>query len=376
MKKKIHIALVGGQSMPVFLGIEETRPDEMILVHSSQSQKEAQRIAAEYKGKATLRSFNPVEMETIKNDTHKLLDSVADDEVSINVSGGTKSWTIAFVQEAQQRENATLLYVDQNCVLYDYTHNRQWPTEVSFDMETLMKYNGQSPSKHMLLSDYDENDNHVLSQIRKILKLNYRAFNRLTIPTKYWKKELEKQEGDHKDQEAGGRVSWDKKKQSVSLSVWNKWRNTYEDFTLSSPHVFKIAFNSGWFEYQVASILRKWQYAQEVWINVAYPYREGSPKNEIDIVINTGVKLLMVECKTQIFDQTDIDKFRSAVKNYGGMACKSLFVTNASMRPQAQEKCRDNGILTFSLQNHPAQKECEQALFSLLDNEVLNLNTK
>ena len=373
--------------MPIFLGIEETLPDEIILVHSSQSQREAQRIAAEYKDKPTLRSFNPVEMETIKNDTRKLLDSVADCEVSINVSGGTKSWTISFVQEAQQRDNVTLLYVDQNCVLYDYTHNRQWQTEASFDMETLIKYNGQSPSKRMLLSDYDEKDNHVLSQIRKILKANYRAFNRLTIPTKYWKKELEKEEGDHEDQETGGRVSWNKKKQMVSLSVWNKWRNMYEDFPLSSPHVFQIIFNSGWFEYQVASILCKWQYAQETWENVVYPYKEGNPKNEIDIVVNTGLKLLMVECKTQIFDQTDIDKFRSAVKNYGGMACKSLFVTNDPMKPQAQEKCRDNGILTFCFKkyyseteqmwvNYKSNQEREQALFDMLDKEIMSLNTK
>lgn len=373
--------------MPIFLGIEETQPDKIILVHSSQSKREAQRIAAEYGDKVELRSFSPVEMDAIKRDVRSLLDSVADREVTINVSGGTKSWTIAFVQEAQQRENVTLLYVDQNCILYDYTHDRQWPAEASFDMETLMKYNGQSPSGHTLLSDYNEEDTRVLGQIHKILKMNYSGFNRLTIPNKNWKKELEKPFGEHEAQETRGRISWNKDEHFVELSIWNKWKNNSENFTLSSPHAFQLVFNSGWFEYQIASLLSKWQYAQQNWMNVTYPYRAGNPKNEIDVVVNTGVKLLMVECKTQIFDQTDIDKFRSAVKNYGGMACKSLFVTNDPMKPQAQEKCRDNGILTFCFNKYYSEQEKtwvkyqsiqarEKALFALLDKEIMSLNTK
>ena len=44
----VHIALVGGQTYPVYLGIAETSPDRVILVHSESSLAEAQRIAAEF----------------------------------------------------------------------------------------------------------------------------------------------------------------------------------------------------------------------------------------------------------------------------------------------------------------------------------------
>lgn len=66
-------------------------------------------------------------------------------------------------------------------------------------------------------------------------------------------------------------------------------------------------------------------------MNVEFPYKNNLPKNEIDIIVNTGDKLLFVECKTRICDNTNIDKFSAAVKNYGGMASKALFVSNMPM---------------------------------------------
>ena len=40
---KVHIALVGGQPYPIFLGIKEFRPDKVIMVCSDQ--RDADRIA-------------------------------------------------------------------------------------------------------------------------------------------------------------------------------------------------------------------------------------------------------------------------------------------------------------------------------------------
>ena len=74
-------------------------------------------------------------------------------------------------------------------------------------------------------------------------------------------------------------------------------------------------------------MLSSWEYAKEIIMNANFPYKNNNPKNEIDIIVNTGNRLLFVECKTQINDITDIDKFRTAVKNYGGMGCKALFIT-------------------------------------------------
>ena len=111
-------------------------------------------------------------------------------------------------------------------------------------------------------------------------------------------------------------------------------------------------------------------------MNCHFPYRSNLDKNETDIIVNTGPKILFVECKTQITHNTDIDKFRSVIKGYGGTGSKGLFVTDAKMTDMAKQKCNENGILTFSLQDEHLGMSNEQALILLLESELFNINAK
>ena len=111
-------------------------------------------------------------------------------------------------------------------------------------------------------------------------------------------------------------------------------------------------------------------------MNCHFPFVEGIDKNEVDIIINTGTKILFVECKTQIHDTTAIEKFRSVIKGYGGTASKGLFVTDAKMTDIAKAKCKEHGILTFSLQDEHEGMTNEEAIAALLDEELYNINAK
>jgi hypothetical protein len=111
-------------------------------------------------------------------------------------------------------------------------------------------------------------------------------------------------------------------------------------------------------------------------MNCHFPFKEGVDKNEVDIIIDTGTKILFVECKTQIHDTTAIEKFRSVIKGYGGTASKGLFVTDAKMTEIALAKCKEHGILTFSLQDEHAGKSTEEAIVALLDAELYNINAR
>lgn len=137
-----------------------------------------------------------------------------------------------------------------------------------------------------------------------------------------------------------------------------------------------LVFFSGWFEYKVAEMLSHWKFAKEIILNVKFPYQNALPKNEIDVIVNTGNRLLFVECKTQIKDITDIDKFRTAVKNYGGMGCKALFITEATMKDTAAEKCKDSDILCFSLHDCGNLIDSQKALFMKLETELFEINKK
>lgn len=369
-KKKVHIALVGGQTMPVYLGITEMRPDEVILVHSSGTKSQAKQISEEYSEITSLIEFPPVGMEEIDHKVNELLESKKDTQVSINLTSGIKTWTIAFAMQAQAWRNVSLIYVDQNCVFYNYTDGNEWNATQILDTDTLIKYNGQVPKQRSLLSDYTAEDLKVLQKVKNLRKTNFKDFNDITIPNKKnWGNRFNGNEGEFES--SGSRIEWKKSTHHVKISLVNDLHKFEEAF--DSPHSIQIVFNSGWFEYEVAKKLSRWSHAHDVWMNVVYPSRQGNAKNEIDIVVNTGIKLLMVECKTQIHNVTDIDKFHTAVRNYGGMGCKSLFVTEAKMSDIAKEKCHDNSIATFSIKEHANP---QNELFKLLDKELLGINPK
>ena len=176
-------------------------------------------------------------------------------------------------------------------------------------------------------------------------------------------------------------IRWKKKEDNQLDDVVDiylqKKNGTSKSERIASLHAISLVFNSGWFEYKVAKMLSTWDKAKEICMNCHFPFRANVDKNETDIIVNTGTKLLFVECKTQITHTTDIDKFRSVVKGYGGTGSKGLFVTLAKMSDIARKKCEENNILSFSMEDaarwHIAP---EKALSMLLDNELFNINTK
>lgn len=360
--------------MPVYLGINEFEPDTIILIHSDGTRALAERISSEYKAKSELRCLAPVDMSVIMPAVKELLDEFSGYDVTINLTGGTKPWAIAFTLQSRNRSNVHLIYVDQNCTFYDYSTGEKWQSANTLNMVQLMTVNGQIAKFHNLLSDYDEYDLETLKKVKALRRRSPVNFNMLTIPDKSWKRTFEGgNEGTHwiKD---GSYIEWKKSDHYVHIVLRSRYGWIKEEF--DSANCLRIIFNSGWFEYEVASMVSEWSHAKEVWMNVVYPYRAGRAKNEIDVVVNTGLKLIMIECKTQIFDNTDIDKFHTAVKNYGGMGCKSLFITESKMKDAAREKCADSQVLAFSLNDYSSMEQAKHKLFSILDKEIFNINAK
>ena len=101
-------------------------------------------------------------------------------------------------------------------------------------------------------------------------------------------------------------------------------------------------------------------------MNCVFPLKPGFSKNEVDIIVNTEIKPVFVECKTSVYDSTDVDKFATVVSNYGGAACKALFVTELPMHDLASTKCKESGIATFSLKGNT-----ESNLYAILDGLLL-----
>ncbi len=370
---KVYIALVGGQPYPVYLGLMDYAPDHVVLVHSEKSKKEAERIR-DYSRVDDVQFYQmlPVSLGDANRQIKKIKSKIQpSDQVVVNISSGTKVWTYAFIAAFMDTVNVEFCYVDQNCQVFmlkaDEVHN----PVLDIDIDTVLALNSTQIDSCVELDYYDDEDIDAIEDLKEVRRWNYEAFQKLTQMDDEKRREFNKNEVGMWTS-SGSMLKYDRAICSVEFDVVRKdGRRGKKMF--ASPHLFDILFNYAWFELEVAYILSRWNKAKEVLLNVKFPYKDKSTKNEIDILINTGERLLFVECKTQIFDITDLDKFRTAVKNYGGMGCKALFVTQAPMKETAKEKCEDSDILCFSLENYHID---EQRLYDLLDSEIYKINKK
>lgn len=270
--------------------------------------------------------------------------------------------------------------MDQNNVLWNY-RTMQGLQDFEFDMHTHFRLYGNSiENNYKKFSDYTDADVEAMKKIEEIRKFDVQIFNTLLTVLDKQKQHILRNGKDGKfEHGSGSYVEWEKTTEQqvgfVRVFIVKKNGKTKE-VKFESPNAVDLAFNSGWFEFKVAKLLSTWSRSMEICMNCKFPYKKDVDKNETDIIINTGSKILFVECKTQINNTTDIDKFRSVIKNYGGMGSKGLFVTDAKMTEVAKAKCEEHGILSFSLQDSHLGLTEEKSLQLLLESELFNINTK
>jgi hypothetical protein len=372
---KIHITLVGGQPAPIYHGIVATQPDKVIYIYSQKSATVLDALREEITIDSEFIMLDVTSPHKIKACVENLATLYEADDVTVNISSGLKSWSHWFSVVFDKYPNASVIYIDQNNVVWNY-RTMHSSSEHAFDMHTLFRLYGNPIDNHYIpFAEYTEEDFDAIEKIEDIRKVNYTVFNKLTTVL------TEKQKNTLRTQKVGGfsedvmsEVKWDKQAHRVDISILGK-RNFKTD-SIECPHAVELVFNAGWFEAKVAKMLSTWNRAKEICMNCTFPHRTGLLKNEVDIIINTGSKILFVECKTQINNTTDIDKFRSVIKGYGGMGSKGLFVTDAKMTDIARAKCEEHGILTFSLQDEHLGMPVDKALLMLLESDMESINTK
>ena len=375
MKKHIHISLVGGQPVPAYLGITYTKPDKIILICSVQSAEEAHRIASYSLDIPTeIRQIAPVDIKQIETDVATLRQQVADDQVSINLTGGTKPWSLLFYIGFKTHSDIHFYYISQNNQITDLEtkecHLLKMDRQIQFQLY------GNPLIHFKRFTEYTNEDKTVCQEIEQARRYNFKSFKELTTvlkPNDAHKVRNSKQ-GEIILPDGEG-VRWDKTEQTVWLSLYHTYKG-WRDFTWTSPHVISLVFFSGWFEFTIANALNQNPKVQQLWMNCEFTASNNAPKNETDIIADMGSKLLFVACKTQIREIREIDKFRSALKNYGGMGSKGLFVTYAPLPDIALEKCKDNGISSFHFDSQKSFTANSKALNQLVDKILLSTNIR
>lgn len=368
--------------MPVYLAIRESDADEFILIHSSDTKDKAlvlkKDIEETIDRPVKLVCMDPNDCFGAISSFDDILKQFENTKIEFNISSGTKPWSIAVTKLSAKYPNVQLLYVGQNNLIYNYGEVSVHKLE-PMSIEDIFMYSQTEvrPRQHVSIDDYTDEDQEFLSEIEKIRARCPKSFNAVTIPHSPSEQDALKnhKSGDIIDPETHSELLWKRSadgKQSVKLCVMDKFFK-YRKLEYTSPHALDMLAFSGWFEYKIAEALNSWKYCREVWLNVLFLYKDKYPKNEIDVIANTGGKLLFIECKTQIKEKTDIDKFASAVKNYGRLGAKPLFVTYEEMDQRTIEKCKTNDVAYFSVKGTENPSHWKDALFKKLD-EIVNKN--
>lgn len=375
MSKRIHvqIALVGNQPTPVYQGIVHMHPDKVILVCSTQTREVADAIKQQlpsYEDRdIEIRLLSDTDIsamyETIENFERNVPENV---DLSINISGGMKLWSLIFHEVFSPRhQDCSMFFIGQNGTFFDL-HKRTAAGKVAFDMDAQFRILGHTLDDYTTLSEYTDQDDKSFFKILKMVrdKDTKKAFKDITFK---FVEEYKKKHGTNETfvrpfsaDNGDDFLSWSPEANEFIYSIAGK------EGKFNSPHISHLVLKTGWFEYNVARMMGEIYGPENVHLNCTFRSEQNVTKNEIDVIVNTGSKLIFVECKTQVFNITDIDKFRSAVRNYGGLGSKPLFVTNWEMIPDGQEKCKELRITTFYTNNHEyhSQEERVDALKEVL----------
>jgi hypothetical protein len=368
---KTHITLIGGQLIPVYQGIAEFKSDLVVLVHTKETSKEVIHLSDMLETEVKKLEVKPVDLHDIHSKLSRLFDN-KENEISVNITSGTKIMSLVLFQLASEHPKAVPFYIDQNHQLYDFKQAKKRDLQTNIDTIDLFRVTGYPLKSFRRYEDIYDKEFSYISDIKQLIKAN---------PSEYFR--LLKQVNKRPDlieffTEKGSHLKYHpkEKKCDITLKQRNKSNFIHQSFLL--PNLNSYLFNTGWFEIEIAKVLKNWKHTQDIIIQAKVPYETGSDKNEIDIIVNTGKKLLFVECKLQVNDIKDIDKFRNVVKNYGGLGTKSILITQQEIKRNVAEKCQDNGIIYFNYteQTENSLMRVEDALFLLLEEELSTINPK
>lgn len=337
--KKIQIALVSKETLPVFYMINELRPDEVYLVGTKETQNEMHYIKAVAKSIGVVCHELTTQPDSMQ-DCMRVCDSVharnveGDCEYCYNLTCGTKLMAFGALICAQSHK-ANAVYTDVSSYT-DFSDFERHDITKLLSTGTMIALQGQKV-KAKEIYHYDAERTECANEVRnfienhpkeyKVLMTNYIDYKYLPNPFRVGKLLY------YRD---GGRLV-------VEYDDVEVFSSDYKD-------AFKMLLEGRWWETLVANVVAKWAGEdREVWTNVRFEPNaktQRNDKNEIDVLVNIGNALLFVECKSGSFTQDNIYKLSSVFKTYGSYKSRGVIVSYRSnvIKPDLEEKAKEERV--------------------------------
>jgi len=151
-KKPVMIALTGGRSTPVILGVLAVRPQAVEFLNSLDETEREQDIRTALSSMTDLETTEPglnvnaFDMQAAYVACQQLADRHTSDEVVINLSGGTKVMALGAYAFAKERQIPALYVNTNNRQVLDLTTNRPFPMP-PLSVEAYLACFGRSPNR-------------------------------------------------------------------------------------------------------------------------------------------------------------------------------------------------------------------------------------
>lgn len=339
---KHQINFLGGQLLPIYIGVKEFMPDKIHFIASDES-KEGIKILKDIFPEVIFSEFicDPFDFYAIKKRIQSIIEKLdEEDDVLINLTGGTKIMLLA-AQSIISEKQVKGFYINQDYSFIEVPSYDKKQIISELSIKDFFGLSGHKIFSAKTLSDFTPTDFLVSNEIEA-----FAASNQLySKVTDYMRKKFRLIPGKGLETTAGGAsIKWD----NGYVEIQN---NNKSVVSFKSNNVKELFFSASWWELIVASEVGKWAKAKEVMLHCELPFKtdDKTLKNEIDILLNTGNKLIFVECKSGNIKQEDINKMKVIKQTYGGIISKSLLVSRFMPSQSIMEKCRELDIEVFFL---------------------------
>jgi len=341
---KHHISLVGGQTLPLYVGIIESNADFIHFVYSKDSSESIKVLQDIFKDKKMktyeCNAFNHAEILSLFNSIVSSFSS--SDDFVFNITGGTKLMALA-ATEVVQKSKGKAFYFNQDLTFYEIPSFEIRNITKNLEINDYVRLSGNKISCYTDISKYKDSDFNAAQRISNFSAANTKEYSAIHK---------------FKDQRFGNSgslpvrgdyqinnnlfVSWDENGLDISTSSDSL-------LELSCKNVHSLFFNAGWWELLVAQSVNKWKQKVDLYTNVILPYKneDSQSKNEIDVLVNTGKRLVFIECKSGNILASDINKIKAVRETYGGRIARSLLVSKYKPKSHIIEKCQELDIDIF-----------------------------
>ncbi|CAM1351069.1 MULTISPECIES: Card1-like endonuclease domain-containing protein [Tenacibaculum] len=335
-----QITLLGGQPLPVFWGIKEKSPNVVHILYTKETREAISPIQKQFNGiKFNPHQIDPYDFKGIKELVENIVFENEKDNFQLNLTSGTKVMALA-CQSVFKSLELDVFYIDQKNRIFNLNEEEFTPLNSTLKIKTSINLSGHQDFTSNKLADYSKEEKELAHKVLQ-LTTNNSGIKALFKNVRNTDIKVDTCKNFNKYG-----VVWKNDKLKINLSN--------HTITAHSKIAFKIVFGGLWWEILIAEVTKKWSKCKEQLMSVSIQTKKNQnlTKNEIDIVLNTGQNMILIECKSGNVTQADINKIRTVKRLYGGISSKSILICRYTPRKDILEKCNDLGIDVFSYQTN------------------------